>query len=265
MAGSRFKRSRRPRMNKTRKVRRTYKPKVSKAIKTYVKKTISQNMENKVYIAYGKDQTLLTASSTPPQFISLVPSINQGTGQNQRIGNEVKVKRGYVRGYVNLRPYTAITNPLAVPTLIKMFLCCRKKTNQLIAGAPTNTDWNNFFEVGAGSSSNFVGNILDITQSINKDYWTILGTKTFQLGASAAGQSVATGAIVSGAQQVSRPFYFNIGKKMGKLKYNDNVSATCSNKEMFLAFQAVFADGSDSTSTSQAEYHFTSRIEYEDA
>lgn len=250
---------------KKRAYRRNKQAKVSNAIKTYVKKTIAQNMENKVFVTYGKDQSLLTASSTPPQFISLVPSINQGTGQNQRIGNEIKVKSGYVRGFVNLRPYTAITNPLQVPTMIKIWLCCRKRTNQLIAGVPTNTDWNNFFEVGGGSSSNFVGNILDMTQSENKDYWTILGTRTFQLGTSVAGTSVGSGAIVSGAQQVCRSFYFNIGKKMGKLKYNDNTSATCSNKELFLAFQAVFADGSDSTSTTQAEYHYTQRLEYEDA
>lgn len=262
MAGSRFKRSRRPANRKTRKSRST--KKVSKAVKSYVKKALHRNEENKVFINYAANQSITTAGAgSNPYAINLVPLPTQGSAQNQRIGNTIKCVKGFIRGHVNLLPYNSLTNPLVAPCYVKMWLCCNKTINTT-AISGTNCS-NDFFELGA-STTGFQGNMLDMEFTNNKDNWTIYKTKTLELGltANSAGVSALNANIGLDNSRLTRPFYFSFGRHMRKqIKFNDTQLAP-TNINMFLVFQVVYADGS-STAITPAEVHYTSRVEYEDA
>lgn len=247
-------RSRRPRNNKTRKAYR--KPKVSKGVKMYVKKAIASNSENKVYVDYGANQSILSASGTNPVYKSLIPPLSQGVGHGQRIGNEVKIKSAYIKGYVNLLPYNSVINPFYAPQMVKIWICSNKKIQ---TGDITQTSIaTNFFEL-TGGTAGFQSNTLDLCFSPNKEYWTIYATKTFELGLTAGINTQ-----YQDNSHFTRPFYFNYGKHLkSKLKYDDGATA-CINRNMFIVFQVVHADGSSTTGETPAEFHYSSRIEYED-
>ena len=261
MAPSRFKRSRRPMARRTRKARPT---KISKAVKSYVKKAIHRNEENKVFINYAANQSITTAGAgSNPTAINLVPLPVQGNTQNTRIGNTIKVVKGFVRGHVNLLPYSSTVNPNVGPCYVKMWLCSNKTINTT-AISGTNCS-NDFFELG-GSTTGFQGNMLDMELTNNRDNWTIYKTKTFELGTTSNDTLIGQvqSRIASDNSRFTRPFYFSFGRHMRKqIKFNDTQLAP-TNINMFLLFQVVYADGS-STAITPAEYHYTSRVEYEDA
>jgi len=255
----RGKRSNRPRLNKTRKNRRT--KKVSNAIKLYVKKAIHSNEENKVFIRYGINQSLVTAVGTVPTFVYLTPYPTQGTGQSNRVGNQIKCVKAFIRGHVNLLPYNALSNPSVGPVIVKMWLCSCKTVNTATL-ATTQID-TNFFETN-NTTAGFQGNMLDAELSQNKDIWTIYKTKTIELGATANPVGSGNATAWNDNSKFTIPFYFSYARHMRKqLKFNDT-DTYATNHNIFLVFQAIYADGS-STSVTPAEYHYSSRVEYEDA
>jgi len=233
-----------------------------KAITKIVKSIISRQAENKIWADYGVNQTITCAQSTTPTFKNLVPTIPPGSRISNRVGNEVRVKNGYIRGHVNLLPYNETTNNKPLPCYVKMWVCSGKLMNTILLSS-TNIS-TTFFEAG-GSSAGFQGNMLDIDLSPNKDMWTVHYTKTVKLG---AGYVVSTGSPVSGGSYfdnspMSVPFQFNFGKKLGTLKYEEDITSA-TNRNMFLVFQVVPCDGDGAPTQVMAEFHYTTRVEYED-
>jgi len=241
--------------------RRVYKKKTS-LVKT-IKRVIHQQAENKVLTSYAANQALNYAGSvTLPSYIQLTPSPLTGTSVQARIGNQIRVVKGIVSGYVNVLPYSATANYQPSPIYIKMWLCKRKAFNQGASGTPTITDFNNFFQVGS-TSLGFQSNMLDMTFRTNQDYWTVYSSKTIQLQ-NCGYFAQQSNAIMASNAAVSHPFSFSFAKHLGMCRFNDNTTFP-ENKELFLVFQPVYADGSSSlTALSLAEIHYTVEWQYED-
>ena len=239
------------------------KPKVGVAVKSYVKQELARNIENKVISDYGANQTISTVTGSNFSGLYVLPRPGTGTQKNQRIGNEIKIKKSFIRGFVNLLPYNAVTNPLSTAIYVKMWLCSYRTLNTAVVASTNQAT--SFFDAG-NSSIGPQGNMLDITLTPNSECWVIHKTKTIKLGAASA---TTTGQVGTGGyydnSPMSAPFYFNIGKYFkSTLRYNDQVTNVPENKNCWLFFQAVNADGS-SSAINVAEYHYTFRHEYEDA
>jgi len=229
-----------------------------KSIVKIVKSVISRQAEKKVWADYGVNQSIVCAATSVPTFENLLPLLSPGDSSIGRIGNEVRVKNAYIRGHVNILPYNATTNNTPIPCYVKMWVVSTRVINtQNLAATSIASD---FFESGAANTG-FQGNMLDIDFSPNKDVWIIHYTKTIKLG----GISTSNFTVGYGDNSpMSAPFQFNYGKKLtAALKYNDATNSA-SNKNMFLIFQAVPATGQDGSTLSMAEYHYTTRVEYED-
>ena len=238
-------------------------PIVSTAIKQYVKRTIHSNIENKVYNAWDVNRSINTAQSgvIAPVSVYLLPQLAQGTGAGQRIGNEVKLVSGYVRGFVNLLPYNSITNPF-VHQHVRIMILSIKDSNS--STPPAFTD---LFE-GNSSSNGCQANMLDMLFDINKTAYTVHYSKVLRLGA--ASQSNQTnnnaGQFFDGTTPFSGKFSFNLIKKCyGKMRFNDAISSVCENKNMYMIFQSVNSDGSNSALQIPAEFHYQAQWKYEDA
>lgn len=251
---------------KKRAVKRNFKrrstSKVSTATKSYVNRMIHKNIENKKYISSGANINIVSAQSSTPQYVLLTPTMSQSVANGGRIANEIIVRKAFIRGRINLLPYNATTNNYSCPTLVKMWVCRRKRSNITLAGLPQLTDWNNFFDTGAGASG-FAGSPLDMFTANNTEYWDILRTKQITLS-NAFGPLYSSGTINSSAGSVSVPFTFYFDRYLTKLKFNDTTTSP-TNKELFLVFQAVYADGQSSTSQTQCEFHYSMTHIYEDA
>ena len=245
-------------------VRRTArKPKVSLPVKRYVKRALHQNTENKLWIDFYLNVPIASAVGAVPSNIALLPQLSQGTAQNQRVGNKVKVRRAYVKGYCNLLPYNVTNNINGGPILVKLFVIKYKKQNiNTLSSTDITTQ---FFETGSGSTG-FQGNVLDMLFQGNDSSWKICMTKQFELGTTS--QSAFTGQYGTSYNDNSKmtiPFYFNYTKHLKKtLLYQDSSTSVCQNDNLWLAFQAVYADGT-SILVQGAEYHAVNRVEYEDA
>lgn len=226
-----------------------------------VKAVVSSIAEHKSYAIYGANQQIGTASASVPGSIYLLPVIAQGVTESTRIGNEIKVASGRVNGYVNILPYNASTNTLSTAVMVKIWLVSYKTLNSSTFSA-TNvaSDW---FETNS-STVGMQGNMLDMVFPVNPDSWTVHSSKTFKIGASSA---TATGQVGTGGyydnSPMNVPFHFNWGKYVkSKLIYNDNTTV-CTNKNMWLVFQTVYADGS-SSSVYPCEMHFHSHCTFTD-
>ena len=233
----------------------------NKNITKIVKSVMSKQIENKVWFDYGLNQSIVTVSGSTPNSKNLMPLPAQGTGASNRIGNEIRVKSGYIRGHVNILPYDSLLNPLPLPLYLKMWVVSCKDTN--VTTLSSTGIASNFFDI-INSSVGFQANLLDMDFSPNKSNWIIHHTKICKLG---VGYASATGPVAVNQyydnSPMSVPFYFNIGKNMNLIKYDDN--ATPTNKNMFIIFQAVPANGANAAGLVTCEYHFTLRIQYEDA
>jgi len=251
--------------------KRTYtKPKVSLAVKKYVKSTLSRNIEDKcVQVNFGASFGNIL-ESTNMNMYPMLPylgymSIPQGVTQGTRIGNQIRIKK-LMLNYV-LRPtnYDAVFNPSLLPSHIDMFLGYVNDVPGLI---PTNTDLTSLFQSGASSIAP-VGTLRDLISVVNTDYWTIKKRWQHKLGFSA---NNGTGGSVAGQYYQNNDFKLNIVKKLDitkfvhkNLKFNDGTQ-TIQGDNLYFFYQAVAANGvAYAATTLPCNIEFWIDIKFEDA
>lgn len=257
--GKLYKRRPRKYLRKSKRTKR-----VSNRIKRYVKKIIHSTVENKELIRYSTNEAITQIIATSPNGVPLIPQIPQGTGDNQRVGNQVRCVKGVINGRINILPYSATLNPLSTPVLVKMWFVKSLSINGQVG--MTSLPWNNFFR-GNGASLPFQGTMLDYFLPVNGDYWKVFATKTFKIG---AGYASSTGPVGTAGyfdnSPMSVPFSFNFGRYLKKqLKFDDNTAVQYpTNDNFYVALQVQYADGS-TTGLTPAEWHYVIDFKYEDA
>lgn len=232
----------------------TVKRSVSQAVKQYVKRTIHTQTENKTQQYIGLNQSI---NSLTGFTLNILPQLSQGTSQVGRIGNEVCVKKGVIKGLVNLLPYNSVTNPLCIQRIRIMVLSMKDDNSGTLS---TTGIW----QYGS-SALDLQANLGDTMYSINKDKFVKYYDKTFSLGSPS--QSSLTNNLAGqhfSNDKFQIPFYFDFSKHIkSKLKYNDSTSV-CTNRNMFLWITSVNADGS-ATAVTPAEAHVFLDLQFEDA
>lgn len=243
--------------------------KTSRSFATKVKKVIHRMAENKV-LNQSSALTHVVAcdgSTNNTAFLNLLPALQQGSGQGQRIGNQVRLVKNTIKGHIWLRDYSATTNPLVAPVYVKMWVVSWKYSNTGSGLQPTaRSDFDTFFQSGS-ATSNFTGNLLDMERSVNSDVWTVHKTKSFMLS-TAPYSSAGTPPIQYQNQQglICQPFSFNLGKYAKFLKYNDNIAPSHpTNRNVYLIIQTVLARGqTNGTSSSYCTYSYSQDMIFED-
>lgn len=248
--------AKKPAVKKPLSKKRTYKkkPTVSMATKMYVKKAISKEIENKSWIDYAINQSISSVQGQTPNYIVLVPRLAQGVQKSQRVGNEIRIKKAYIKGYVNLLPYSATLNPRVAPVIVRLWVCSSKLVNTILLA---NTNIATTFFDAVNASVGFQGNMLDMLFTPNYEAWKVHATKSFELGLT----TTTTGSADNSS--FTRKFAFDVTKHLGIIKFDD-ATTTPTNRNLFLVFQAVYPDGT-ADAVQVAEFHYQYRIDYEDA
>lgn len=247
--------------------RRASTKRVSFAVKSYVKKTISRNLEDKIWMHYGNNQTInLVAPShgDPPLIKNLLPVLTQGTASGERIGNKIKIKNAYIKGMVSLKAYGGVPNPHVAPIYVKMWIISNRICNDwnLDLQAPLTPTYDKFFQ-DVNTSMPFQGLLTDILKEVNTEVWTVHKSKVFYLGSTSNSTAVPSATARYDNSKFSQMFYFNYTKYCKNLVYNDNGSVA-TNQNLYLIAQAVYADGS-SDGYQIGNLHYTTFVHYEDA
>lgn len=243
------------------------------AVKQIVKREIARAVETKSKESLNYQQVLYPTYDTtnwpvynvvPVGFTSSSLDIFQGTGEGQRIGNKIKVKKLTYKGTIVPAPFDATTNTKPRPQQLKVFFMYDKT-------APTTkpNPLGDFFQFN--NTSNAIANDLaDLWAPINTEKYRVLKTKTFKLGygqfTSGSGGSPADGYFCNNDFKLNCNFSFDLTKYIPQLvQYNDNNSDPTS-RGLYAVWVLCSADGGPIAATQRTVgVQWWLRAEYEDA
>lgn len=233
----------------------------SPSLRAYIKSTINRLAEKKCVIAHGENINVTTAAGVTPLAIALAPTVSQGTSQNQRIGNQIRIVKGTIRGHLSIKP-VSVSNAYGPVALVKMWIVRYRPSNP---AAFSSTDAASaFFDTGAGTSG-MIGNIYDMEAWINNDSYELITERVVKIGASSGTAdipSTTVGTAFDNSPAVV-PFRFEFGSKLGNCLFNDTGSVV-TNKNLFLVFQPVMANGTSGGSGQFCELHYSAKCDYID-
>lgn len=255
-------------------VRRVYRTKrtvIPKAIKSYVSKTIHRNLENKSYQIQWSQQLGGFANNNLLYAFPLTPysgglNISQGVTQSTRVGNKIRPRRLMWNMMFSPTAYNATTNSAPQPLEIEVYLCSMKKCPGEL---PLQTDIANFYQSNASSIAP-TGSLIDFTQEVNSDMFNCHKRLRFKIGFASFN---GTGLNVGIQSFNNNDFKINIHRKINIMKYCPKV-VTYNDSAVSPTSRCVFAlvnvspcIGGTQFSAGQLPLRLDSTIslEYEDA
>lgn len=157
---------------------------INPVLKSYVKRMVKGNTEIKFHTAAlaSSNNILGSGFNTTSNYgytcpSSIIPSIQQGVGQQQRVGNKIRpVGKLLIKGYVLATPVTTTNNAYINTPFTVRVVVWRQKQNYT---AISNTA---ILDSGVtGSGNDFDGTLYDLMTPFNKDKFDIGAVRTFQL------------------------------------------------------------------------------------
>lgn len=235
------------------------------------KQMIARNVENKTKSytpsilqplggeAYTSFASTIIPVSPYPGYIS----IQQGTGQGERIGNRIKIKYASIKGTIFAYRYDLTVNPVPQPSLVYMWIFYDRSDPSVLPDPQAD-----FYQNG-NSTAAMSGDLRDGSQYINTDRYRVLTKRTFKIGYS---QNTGTGTTPAQANfsnndyKLTQNFNINLTKYLVKnVKYIDN-NTTPTTRGLYCMIECVPANGTSyGSATTPCQYFYTIRCDYEDA
>jgi len=221
---------------------------VSSAVKGYVKKELHSAIETKCVqinpgqLSFGNVAEAPDFNAYPMAPLNTYWTVPQGTGQGNRVGNIIKVRKCTLSYVLRPAQYDALTNPNPQPSEVVMFLGYVRNTP---AFAPVPGDINQLFQAGSSSLAP-VGSLKDIISIYNTDYWMIKKSWRHKLGFAnnaGSGNSPASQSFANNDFKLNVVKRLDITKHMPKTCVFNDTSSTTNTKNLFLMFYAVSTNG----------------------
>lgn len=222
---------------------------LTKVQKAEVKQLIHKSPETKYVVdptTLVNGDAVLGSIATNTNYISLLPAIAQGTGQNQRVGDSIASAVLGLHWRFWLPPETSVTQKYKV----KIFVLESKRVKSELGMLPGSTDLGRLLNQGDGTMVDWVAssglqNLQNDMMPVNTQDWTVKSIKTFQLiknqdwpnGGGGAGASPNVGALAT--HVLSHKI------KIGKLKF-DGSSAQFPTNHFYVAYAVAFTDNNSS-------------------
>lgn len=243
---------------------------------------VSMNVQDQE-VRFSNNQNMVsfpgTAAGAPPNAWTnnnvfdtsvVYTGITQGTGEGNRVGNRIKIKKFR---------FSFILNPsvnILTCHMVRMFVVTYKfdpngSTASDIWAAcqnwsTTGTVNRSFFDNGSATTG-MLGNMQDLMLPVNTDAFTVHKVKTFKLGYSSL-PTVAAGNAINGNNDFKYIIRggVNLHKYMPKfIKYNDATTVHY-NKKIFILFEVLSADGASNDDISaKASIWYNYNFVYENA
>ena len=138
--------------------------------KSQLYKAISKNIETKQVTLEFPYTSFNSGISSNAEMYSLLPACSQGTGSNQKIGDQIRPKRLEIRGYVN---YRSNENYFAQSIISNLFLFQPKDIKHVGLNSNVTTD----ILTNGSSPSAFTGGLIDIVRPFNKEKLLYINAK----------------------------------------------------------------------------------------
>lgn len=247
----------------------------TRAFAKMVRRVLATDSENKIRQAEGNYGVRYMSDSTTDLMIqsNLIPlspypnaglstseviGISQGSGSNQRIGNQIRTRRATLKGVFYPTKYDAANNPQPVPMEILLIIFKIKGTSGTGAfgddldGARhllNNHCFQSNYSTTQGSSG-VNGELLTLTRAWNKDVIQICYKRVFKLGnqyiqTSLSGDRGNHQSYSNNDFKYNCKFSINITKYLSKVyRFLDNETTT-SNRNTYCFWMPLPADGTD--------------------
>lgn len=252
-------------------VKKNYKTAVPRPMRSVVNQQIIRNAETKYFRfvqttalnAYGRPSDL-NYQSNYVDIYDQIRSIVQGTGQGNRLGNQIRL----TKVKVNFLMTASIDRN--IPALI-MFLVLSDKHNpntwnaaDYQEAADGTSTFGNILQNG-NSSSGFFNRSVDTVAPINEDRFTVHERKTFKL-------STATDPVIASVVQGNNEFPYmqtyevDLLQYMPKIfRYNDNSTLTSLQRRVNVCIHGMPANGDiPGTTDGHAKIYWSLEVAFKD-
>jgi len=221
---------------------------VSPRVKSYVKREIARQTENKIQ-NNSIGSTGIFTYIYEPQFRFLNCLVSQGTGQGDRVGNQVRVRKATLR--LNIWCSNAVVNS-TISKYFDIYIVKNKKSNISVSAGESSQ----FLQFG-NSSTAYDGDALDGLRTINRDVFIPCYHKRIKMvNSSDITNQSGTGGSTAVTLRIDCTKYL---KKVQK--FNDTTAAP-TNDNLFLAIGAAFVDLPATAHDPQLVGYYTSEFEY---
>lgn len=209
-----------------------------------------------------------SAISNPGDAMRILPYISQGTGDNARIGDQIRCTKIKLSGILQMIPQTNTNTYDNRKIAVRMMIVTPKSfPNWDQAGFNTAT-WMPYLLKKGGTTSAFNGTVHDIYAPVNTDAITCHYNKVIYLNQSAIFQSTASGVASVDQSNLVRFWRHTLKIKNKLLKYDANVNSglTPSNygPVLVLGYALVDPSAAPDTLTTRVRFHFSSAMDFED-
>lgn len=244
--------------------KRVYRKRSVKPSKTLVKTVqslIHKNVENKQNWLTYPLAGFNSAADTSADIINVLPFTQQGTAENQRVGDDIRARKLTIKGHM----ISSLSGSVPYTRIAVRILCCQPKlTNSNTLVNSSAAQWlPNVLRIG-GSNIGLDGTIQSIYAPVDTDVITCWYDKVFYINQPQFLTAVGAADVVNS----TKFFGFTLNLKNKLLKYNSNFSAGNYpiNYSPSLLFSYVFLDGTAPvTLTTPMSMTLTACLEYEDA
>lgn len=256
----------------------------TKKVKDIAKQVISNKLEHKDQNWNWVLQPLVLQSGTSTMvnnYFVLNPSnasangydIVRGSNSGQMNGNKINLKSAYLKYVITSNVYNATTNVVPQPYIARIYFFKSKRfpmndpQTNLYCGSGASA---NFFDIGT-SDIGFFGNVADLTETVNRDAYIYLGSKTFKIG-----QAVPP---IQSVNNSTPNYYFsnndfnmcvygkmNVSKYLPKIMTRDDGAGVWQNPYVIGLIQIVAASGYNISANQQPlTFNLSLDLTYTDA
>lgn len=208
--------------------RRVYRKK--QGLTKLIKKVIHQQAESKQAYTTTSNASLTYFNSginSTGDMIQVIPNIAQGTGDNARIGDQIRAQSLNIKGYVKLDiNTTGASNSDLTSVYCRMMVLSLKTKPNYTEATSSSTPLNSLLKKG-GTTVGFTGVLSDIYAPVNTDLFTVHSERKFYLNQSHIQNFNSTTNAIVPVDVKNTVKFFNIPLKLKNklLKYDSGVSS----------------------------------------
>lgn len=195
--------SKRPLPSKRKVVKKALRTAANARIKAVVKRVLGTQAETKVLQTSGSINArpfdnIMSSANFNSCVMCLTPQggtlggwsgggyaiLGNGIGQDQRIGDECRMKATYFNYLCIPQSYNATTNPVPAPQIVTLYFIKPKIRNasglassNILAGATAD-----FFECQTNTDSGFSGTLIDMLRKVDRDNYQVIAIRQHKLG-----------------------------------------------------------------------------------
>lgn len=224
--------------HKSKQYARTSSSSVPASIRAYVKKSIINDKEIKHYLSsyFAQSCQVGVSGAHDPFNLEIVPNITQGVADNQRVGDQLRVRKVEFKLLFRLLPYQVTTNPVVSPVAVRVMLVKVKFTN---SGTYSNTNITTALFSASGAAVGFQGNQTDMLLEVDDGNYKICYDKVFTLGTTV---QVASSSGVPDNNKAQKLLTINATKFYKNVLQYDFGTTACTNDNLWLIVQPVMCN-----------------------